>query len=32
VLLCNWHHHRVHDNGYRADRLPNGDVRFSRRT
>jgi hypothetical protein len=32
VLLCNWHHHRVHDNRYRASRLPNGDVRFSRRT
>jgi hypothetical protein len=32
VLLCSWHHHRVHDNGYDASRLPNGDVRFSRRT
>jgi hypothetical protein len=32
VLLCNWHHHRVHDNRYRAARLPNGAVRFSRRT
>ena len=26
------HHHRVHDTGYRTDRLPNGDLRFHRRT
>jgi hypothetical protein len=32
LLLCNWHHHRAHDTHYHADRLPNGDVRFSRRT
>jgi hypothetical protein len=32
VLLCNWHHHRAHDARFRADRLPTGDVRFSRRT
>jgi hypothetical protein len=32
ILLCSWHHHRVHDDGYDASRLPNGDVRFSRRT
>ena len=32
VLLCNWHHHRAHDNTYAASRMPNGDVRFSRRT
>lgn len=32
VLLCPWHHHRVHDDTYDASRLPNGDVRFSRRT
>ena len=32
VLLCSWHHHRAHDEGYDAQRLPNGDVRFSRRT
>lgn len=32
VLLCSWHHHRAHDNGYRTQRLPNGDVRFTRRT
>ncbi len=32
VLLCPHHHHRVHDTGYRTDRLPNGDLRFHRRT
>ena len=32
VLLCPWHHHRAHDHTYAASRLPNGDVRFSRRT
>ena len=32
VLLCSWHHHRVHDDAYDASRMPNGDVRFSRRT
>ena len=32
VLLCSHHHHRAHDPRYQADRLPNGDVRFSRRT
>ena len=31
VLLCGHHHHRVHDNTYRNDRLPNGDLRFHRR-
>ena len=31
VLLCSHHHHRVHDTGYRTDRLPNGDLRFHRR-
>ena len=31
VLLCQHHHHRVHDTGYRTDRLPNGDLRFHRR-
>ena len=25
-------HHRVHDARYRTERLPNGDVRFHRRT
>ncbi len=32
LLLCNWHHHRAHDHHYHADRLPNGDIRFTRRT
>ncbi|MCY7402404.1 MAG: HNH endonuclease [Nocardioides sp.] len=32
VLLCDHHHHRIHDNTYRNDRLPNGDLRFHRRT
>ena len=32
VLLCPFHHHRAHDPRWRTDRLPNGDVRFNRRT
>ncbi|PVG81971.1 hypothetical protein DDE18_14830 [Nocardioides gansuensis] len=32
VLLCSHHHHRAHDQAYNPERLPNGDVRFSRRT
>jgi hypothetical protein len=32
VLLCSFHHHRAHRQKHRADRLANGDVRFSRRT
>ena len=32
LLLCQHHHHRAHDTGYRTDRLPNGDLRFHRRT
>ncbi|MFC7724815.1 DUF222 domain-containing protein, partial [Nocardioides sp. GCM10028917] len=31
ILLCSHHHHRIHDTGYRTDRLPNGDHRFHRR-
>jgi hypothetical protein len=31
VLLCSWHHHRAHDPTYTSDRMPNGDVRFTRR-
>ncbi len=31
VLLCSHHHHRIHDDRYLHQRLPNGDVRFSRR-
>lgn len=32
VLLCPWHHHRAHDPTYRVKFLPNGDVRYRRRT
>jgi hypothetical protein len=32
VLLCSWHHHRAHDSAFRVDTMPNGDVRFRRRT
>ena len=31
VLLCSHHHHRIHETGYRTDRLPNGDLRLHRR-
>ncbi len=32
VLLCPWHHQRAHDDRYLVAHLPNGDVRFRRRT
>ncbi|WP_244928629.1 HNH endonuclease signature motif containing protein [Nocardioides sp. W7] len=32
MLLCSHHHHRAHDPTYAADRLPDGGVRFHRRT
>ncbi len=32
LLLCPFHHHRAHDARWRASRLPNGDLRFHRRT
>ncbi|GAA1477779.1 hypothetical protein GCM10009623_22250 [Nocardioides aestuarii] len=32
VLFCTWHHHRAHDDRYDARRLPDGSVRFARRT
>jgi hypothetical protein len=32
ALLCSHHHHRAHDTRYLTQRLPNGDLRFSRRT
>jgi hypothetical protein len=32
VLLCSHHHHRIHDTAHRTDRLPNGDLRFHRRS
>lgn len=31
-LLCSWHHHRAHDEAYSVKHLPNGDVRFHKRT
>jgi hypothetical protein len=32
VLLCSWHHHRVHDDHFDASQMPHGDIRFHRRT
>lgn len=32
ILLCSWHHHRAHDDTHETSRMPNGDVRFHRRT
>ncbi|WP_343907577.1 HNH endonuclease signature motif containing protein, partial [Nocardioides aquiterrae] len=32
VLLCSFHHHRAHDTRHRTDRMPDGSVRFTRRT
>jgi hypothetical protein len=32
ILLCSWHHHRAHDDTFDASWMPNGDVRFNRRT
>ncbi|NGN94212.1 DUF222 domain-containing protein [Nocardioides sp. KC13] len=32
ALLCSHHHHRAHDPTYTHERLPNGDIRFTRRT
>ncbi|SDL37277.1 HNH endonuclease, partial [Nocardioides sp. YR527] len=32
ALLCSHHHHRAHDPDYLHERLPNGDIRFTRRT
>ncbi|MBC7276137.1 MAG: DUF222 domain-containing protein [Nocardioides sp.] len=31
ALLCSHHHHRAHDAAYLHERLPNGDIRFTRR-
>ncbi len=31
VLLCRHHHQRIHEEVYRAERLPTGDIRFHRR-
>ena len=32
MLLCSWHHHRIHDDRYLAQKMPDGGVRFHRRT
>ena len=32
VLLCSLHHHRAHDRTWDTARLPNGDLRYHRRT
>jgi len=32
LLLCSWHHHRAHDDTYDTSRMPNGDIRFNKRT
>jgi len=32
LLFCSFHHHRAHDRRYDQRRLPDGDVRFRRRT
>lgn len=32
ILLCAWHHHRAHDRDYDMKHLPNGEVRYTRRT
>ena len=32
MLLCSWHHHRIHDDRYLVKNTPDGGVRFHRRT
>lgn len=32
ICLCSFHHHRCHDDAYLHEFLPNGDVRYRRRT
>ena len=32
MLLCSWHHHRIHDDRYLVQNTPDGGVRFHRRT
>ncbi len=32
MLLCSHHHHLIHDERYLHEQLPNGDIRFARRT
>jgi hypothetical protein len=31
LLLCSFHHHRAHDPTWNTNRLPNGDLRYTRR-
>ena len=31
MLLCSWHHHRIHDDRYLVQNTPDGRVRFHRR-
>ena len=32
IPLCHWHHQRIHDPAYNHHRMPDGSIRFSRRT
>jgi len=32
VLLCHFHHRRIHDERFQTDRICNGDLRYHRRT
>lgn len=32
ILLCSHHHHRAHDDRYTTHQMPNGDLRYHRRT
>lgn len=32
ICLCSFHHHRCHDDAYLHEYLPNGEVRYRRRT
>ncbi|MQW77405.1 DUF222 domain-containing protein [Nocardioides sp. dk4132] len=32
LLFCSHHHHLIHDDRYLHQRMPNGDIRFARRT
>ncbi len=32
ILLCSHHHHKAHDDRYTTTRMPNGDLRYRRRT
>ena len=32
IPLCSQHHHWIHDTGYNHHTMPDGSIRFSRRT